>query len=283
MLGHKLWQTARTRMPTVGAVRGNVESIRQLGFPLSETVTGVQAGDFDSLVRAFERAKPAFVVNCIGIVKQLAEAKDPVASIGINSLFPHRLHQLCRAVGARMIHISTDCVFSGSRGGYREEETPDADDLYGRSKALGEVTGDGALTLRTSIIGREFRGTTGLVEWFLSNRGGAVDGFDQAIFSGLTTQALAELIVSLIESHPDLSGLNHVSAAPIDKFTLLELLNDGYDAGVTIRKSSAVKIDRSLDSSQFREATRWSPKPWPEMIREMAADPTPYDEWRKSR
>lgn len=283
MLGHKLWQTARPRIATFATVRGGVDSVRPFGFSSDETLAGVDAADFDSIVRAFDRARPSFVVNCIGIIKQLPQATDPIVSIGINSMFPHRLHALCRAAGARLIHVSTDCVFSGRRGGYVETDPQDAEDLYGRSKALGEVAGETALTLRTSIIGRELRGTTGLVEWFLANRGGEVDGYEQAIFSGLTTLALSELIVALIEKQTRLSGLYHVSAAPIDKLKLLRLMNDAYDARVGIRPSAAVRIDRSLDSSRFRAAAGWQPDDWAAMIAAMAADPSPYDEWRRTR
>jgi dTDP-4-dehydrorhamnose reductase len=281
MLGHKVWQLARSGFRTRATVR-SAGPARRLGFPPEEILGGVDAADFDSVIRAVGLARPDVVVNCIGIIKQLPTAKDPVVSIGINSLFPHRLHALCRAAGARLIHVSTDCVFSGRKGRYVETDPPDADDLYGRSKLLGEVDGEGAVTLRTSIIGRELSGSSGLVEWFLANRGKKVDGYSRAIFSGLTSAELARTILSVAVSHAGLEGLYHVSVDPISKYDLLHLLNAEYDAGVTIVENDRVLIDRSLDSTRFREATGFRSRPWPELIREMAADSTPYDQWRTS-
>ena len=161
-----------------------------------------------------------------------------------------------------------------------ESDPPDAEDLYGRSKLLGEVTGEGAVTLRTSIIGRELSGTNGLVEWFLSRRGTTVDGFTGAMFSGLTSTALAEVIVDVAQSASPPGGLQHLSADPISKYDLLKLMNDHWKAGVTIVPSDAVAIDRSLDSTRFRSATSYRAPAWPELVRGMIADTEQYDRWR---
>ncbi|HET8772651.1 MAG TPA: SDR family oxidoreductase [Thermoanaerobaculia bacterium] len=282
MLGHKVWQRLSPRFDTLVTLRSPAAKVGL--FDPERVIQGVDVTDFARLDALVADVRPDVVVNCVGIIKQLAEAHEAIPSITINSLLPHRLAAACAQAGARLIHISTDCVFSGRRGMYREDDFSDAEDLYGRSKFLGEVSGPGALTLRTSIIGRELRGTSGLVEWFLANRGGAVDGYEKAIFSGLTTLALADLIGDLIDNfngrHPSLAGLYQVSTEPIDKLSLLNLLNEAYGANVIIRPSSAVRIDRSLDSSRFREATGWSPQPWPALVEAMAADATPYDEWR---
>jgi dTDP-4-dehydrorhamnose reductase len=281
MLGHKVWQRLAPRFDARVTLRASVETYAPLGlFDPARVLSGIDATDCAALETTIAEVRPDAVINCVGIIKQLPQAHDAIPSITINSLLPHRLAAACAKSGARLIHISTDCVFSGRKGMYRESDVSDAEDLYGRSKFLGEVSGAGALTLRTSIIGRELRATSGLVEWFLANRGGAVDGYEKAIFSGLTTLQLADLIGDVIERHPSLSGLYHVSTEPIDKLTLLQLLNDAYAANVIIRPSSAVRIDRSLDSSRFREATGWTPRPWPELVAAMAADPTPYDDWR---
>jgi dTDP-4-dehydrorhamnose reductase len=284
MLGHKVWQRLSPRFDTLVTLRSPAAEYGL--FDPQRVIEGIDVTDFARLDALIAEVRPDVVVNCVGIIKQLSQAHEAIPSITINSLLPHRLAAACAKTGARLIHISTDCVFSGRRGMYREDDISDAEDLYGRSKYLGEV-GGGALTLRTSIIGRELRGTSGLVEWFLANRGGAVDGYEKAIFSGLTTIALADLIGDLIDNfngrHPSLEGLYQVSTEPIDKLTLLNLLNEAYGANVIIRPSSAVRIDRSLDSSRFREATGWSPKPWPALVEAMAADSTPYDEWRNMR
>jgi dTDP-4-dehydrorhamnose reductase len=278
MLGHKLWQRARQRMETWATVRTITPALEALGLAdPSRTLTGIDVSRPEALDDVLDRARPDVVVNCVGIIKQLAAAKDPVASIRINALHPHLLARVCAARGCRLIHISTDCVFDGTLGGYREEDLPTATDLYGRSKALGEVTSPGALTLRTSIIGRELSGTSGLVEWFLSRRGGVADGYTKAIFSGLTTAELSDTILRVIDDHASLDGLYHVSAAPIDKFALLTLLDRSYGAGVTLTPRDTPAIDRSLDSRRFREVTGITPPPWDALIAEMAADATPYD------
>ena len=280
MLGHKLWLTAAPRLETWATVRGP----RALpgGFPIdpARIVAGVDASDFGTVERAFESVRPDVVVSCIGVVKQRDEAKDPIVSLTVNSLFPHRLAALCRAGGARLVHISTDCVFAGRTGGYREEDQPDATDLYGRTKHLGEVTGAGALTIRTSIIGRELATSQGLVEWFLGQADQA-PGFTHAIFSGLTTVELSRVILREIESPTPLDGLYHVAASPISKYDVLLLLNRAFNRSVTIAPEDAVRIDRSLDGSRFMAATGYTPPAWPVMIDELAADPTPYDRWRR--
>jgi dTDP-4-dehydrorhamnose reductase len=283
MLGHKLWQTLAPRFDTRVTFRGSPASYARYGiFDPDRSIGGVSAGDFDSVVRAFAAARPDVVVNCIGIVKQDAAAKDPIASIGINALFPHRVAQLARASGARMIHLSTDCVFSGRAGGYRESDAPDAADLYGRSKLLGEVGAPGALTLRTSIIGRELAGAQGLLEWFLSQRGGRVRGFRRAVFSGFTTQALSELIAYLIAGRPGLSGVYHVAAQPIDKLALLTLVKETFGLDVEIEPDESFVCDRSLDGSRFAEEVGFTAPSWPEMIARTRDDPTPYDRFRTS-
>jgi dTDP-4-dehydrorhamnose reductase len=178
-----------------------------------------------------------------------------------------------------MIHISTDCVFAGTRGHYSEDDLADASDLYGRSKLLGEVT-ETALTIRTSIAGRELRTSNGLVEWFLSNRGGSVRGFTSAIFSGVTTAMLARILAAVLEQHSDMHGLYHVAGAPISKYDLLMMLNAAMGAGVMIEADDSFVIDRSLDATRFQAATGLQPPEWPEMIAALAAEAPRYERWR---
>jgi dTDP-4-dehydrorhamnose reductase len=266
MLGHQVWRVCRDRFDTRVAVRV------RLPLPLFEgdgVVEGFDAADFPAVEKLVADAEPEVVVNCIGIIKQLAAAHDPIASIGVNSLFPHVVARACSAAGARLITIGTDCVFSGRRGGYAETDLPDPPDLYGRSKLLGEVDAP-HLTLRTSIVGRELRGASGLLEWFLANRGGRVRGFTRAVFSGLTTLELSRVIASVIERHPRLDGLWHVAGEPISKYDLVMLFNDAFQAGVAIDPVDEPVIDRSLDGTRFREATGWVAPPWTEMVKEMA-------------
>ena len=285
MLGHKLSQVLRGRFETWVAVRSDYSSYARYSlFERDRMISGVDAFNFDTVLRAFEIAHPDAVVNAIGIIKQLPSAKDPIASLTVNALFPHRLAALCRATGARLIQISTDCVYSGQPGRnrpYIERDAPDPSDLYGRSKLLGEVDQAGCLTIRTSIIGRELTTSSGLVEWFLGRSNETVFGYTNAIFSGLPTLRLSSIIANTLERHPSLEGLYHVSADPISKYDLLHLIRDAYSIPIEIEPRSDVRIDRALNSARFREATGYRPKPWPDLIKEMAADPTPYDEWRQ--
>ncbi len=243
-------------------------------------LSGMDVFEFDSILSAVGVMRPDVVVNAIGLITPVVAAKGPISALTVNSLFPHRLAMLCRTVDARLIHISTDAVFSGCRGMYTENDSPDPNDFYGRSKLLGEVTEPHCLTFRTSIIGRDLTGSKGLVEWLLDNRGQSVVGYTKAIYSGFPSLVLAQIIADVIERHPELSGLYHVSSEPISKFELLRLLNDAYGADAQIKASDDVRINRSLDSSRFRAAIGFTPQPWPDMIKAMAADPTPYEKWR---
>jgi dTDP-4-dehydrorhamnose reductase len=231
--------------------------------------TNVDVENPDVLARLLDQVRPDVVVNCIGLVKQLAQANDPLTALPINAMFPHRISRLCALVGARFVHVSTDCVFDGKRGGYREDDRPDAYDLYGRSKLLGEVTEDAhAITLRTSIIGTELGSAHGLVGWFLAQKSG-VRGFRRAVFSGVPTVELARIIRDHVLPHPELHGLYQVSADPIDKFTLLGLVGKTYDHAIGITPDDTLVIDRSLDSSRFRAATGYQPPSWPELVQRM--------------
>jgi dTDP-4-dehydrorhamnose reductase len=178
-----------------------------------------------------------------------------------------------------LIHIGTDCVFSGKKGNYTEKDNSDAEDLYGKTKFLGEISGRGNLTLRTSIIGRELMSSKSLIDWFLSNRGKRVQGFSHAIYSGFTTHQFAKILSDVIENHPQLNGLFHVSSEPINKLELLKLVNKFYRAEITIDENTDFRCDRSLDSSAFRRITGFVPPTWENMIEEMAADTTPYNSW----
>ena len=277
MLGHKLLQRLRTHFEVAGTIR-EPEPNAELRRVLSDVklYPGVAANNPASLGRAIDEWGAQVVLNCIGIVKQREDAKDAIPSIAINSLFPHQLAQLTTARGAKLIHFSTDCVFSGRHGNYVEDDLPDAVDLYGRSKLLGELAAPGTLTLRMSIIGRELRGHLGLIDWFLSQRGHPVKGYAGALYTGLTTIATADLIAQLIRAHPTLEGLWHVSGEPISKFELLQMVNRVYGLGWEIARDEAFFCDRRLDSSRFRKHTGWHPPSWEEMICSMHSDEETY-------
>lgn len=228
-------------------------------------LSGVDVEQNDSLTQAFIRIRPDAVINCVGLVKQLADADDPLQAIPINSLLPHRLSRLCELSGARLVHMSTDCVFAGDRGGYRESDPSDAKDLYGRSKFLGETAYPHTITLRTSIIGHELQSAQGLVGWFLSQQE-RCNGYTRAIFSGLPTVALAQVVRDIVIPRTGLSGVYHVAAQPISKYDLLKLIAKVYGKTIEITPSDQLVIDRSLNADRFRDATGYVAPSWPELI-----------------
>lgn len=267
MLGNAMFQifSGAPQFQVFGSARN--ESARR-HFPealRSQIVCGVDVENQDSLTRVFGAVRPDVVINCVGLVKQLADVDDPMYTIPINALLPHRLAALCKVAGARLVHISTDCVFSGDKGGYVETDFPDANDLYGRSKLLGEVDAPHAFTVRTSIIGHELVGNRSLINWFLSQEGTA-RGYSRAIFSGLPTVVLASIIRDVIIPRPDLHGVYHVAAAPITKFDLLQMVADVYGKDIALMPDENLIIDRSLDAGRFQAATGYTAPAWRQMI-----------------
>lgn len=228
-------------------------------------LSGIDVEQNDSLMQAFIRTRPDVVINCVGLIKQLADAEDPLQAIPLNALLPHRLARLCELSGARLVHMSTDCVFAGDKGGYRESDPSDAKDLYGRSKFLGEVAYPHTVTLRTSIIGHELQSAHGLVGWFLSQQEHC-NGFTRAIFSGLPTVVLAQIVRDVVIPRADLSGVYHVAAQPISKYDLLKLIAEIYEKMIEITASDQLVIDRSLNADRFRDATGYVAPSWPKLI-----------------
>lgn len=277
MLGHRAVTLLSERHDVTGTLR-SADPLAESLAPRARFVTGVSVGDPDRLSDVIGDVGPDAVVNCIGVVKQRSEAHDAVPSIRINSLFPHEVAAACSSAGVRFVHVSTDCVFSGSLGAYKEDDLPDATDLYGRSKLLGEVTDvPGAVTVRTSIIGWEIGRPTGVLEWFAGQRRARCDGYTRAVFSGLATSDLVDVIERLCSQWSDIDGLWHVSTDPISKFDLLTALDAELGWGVEITPRDEPVIDRSLDSTRFRERTGWMPRPWAETVVRLAAERAGYE------
>lgn len=231
---------------------------------------GIDVEQPDALIKVLNQVRPDVVVNCAGLTKHKPEAEDPLVSIPINTLMPHRLAGLCKLVGARLIHVSTDCVFSGEKGNYTEDDFTDAQDVYGKSKAFGEIIYPHTITLRTSTIGHEFETRYGLLEWFLSQQG-RCKGFSRAIFSGLPTVVFAQLIRDVVIPQSRLSGLYHVAAQPINKYDLLALIAKVYGKQIDIEPDDMLIIDRSLNSERFRKATGYEAPDWENLIKKMYA------------
>ena len=283
MLGHKMFQILRDRHPgTVATVREDLQSSPFDRVDLlqgGDVLKGVDVTDLDALRRLLRELAPRVVLNCVGIIKQRDEARLAAPSIMINALLPHKLAEWAGEWGGQVIHFSTDCVFSGRRGAYRETDLSDAEDLYGKSKFLGEIAGPNALTLRTSIIGRELVEHRSLLDWFLAQRGRRVRGFRRVIYSGVTTNYLSR-VVSLLLTGPSLpTGLYQVTSTPISKHELLMLLKSAYQLNVEIVPDDGEVSDRSMVGDRFAEATGIRTPAWPELVQELASDPTPYDRW----
>ena len=229
------------------------------------------ASDHHKWDKILRKIRPQIVINCLGITKHVVGGNDPLITIPINSYFPHYLNARCQEYGARLIHISSDCVFSGNRGGYLESDTPDAEDFYGRSKALGEVTDGSAITLRTSTIGHELKNAFGLLDWFLAQKS-SCHGYRNAYFSGVTTLELAKIIESYVIPNSQLQGLYHIGASKISKYNLLTQIACEYGKKIEIIPNTTFKINRSLNSDRFYEATGYRPPSWKQLVREMHLD-----------
>lgn len=272
MLGNTLYRYFRDRTShvVVGASRNAIVAANMHETENAHLIRGVDVENIDGLMQVLNKHRPDIVINCVGIIKQRQDADDSLTVLPINVMLPHRLSQLCGLLKARLIHFSTDCVFSGAKGMYSEEDMADAEDLYGRSKLLGEVKDSHAITIRTSLIGHELLGHKSLLNWFLAQEG-QVRGYQRAIFSGFPVVEIGRIIDQYIIPNPAISGVHHVSAEPIDKFTLLNLVADIYGKTIEIKPDDKLAIDRSLDSSRFRKLTGYEPPVWKDLIAAMHA------------
>lgn len=274
MLGHKLFLrlSSYENLDVFATARYKSSWAKALPTELLNNLQlNVDANDLGSLITAINVIKPDLVINCIGIVKQGSYGQDALTNISINALLPHRLALICEEVGTRLLHISTDCVFSGNKGNYSETDIPDAIDLYGRSKLLGEVSYPHCLTLRTSIIGHELQSQLGLIEWFFAQKD-KVQGYTRHIYTGFPTVELADIIARYIIPNTSISGIYHLSSDPISKYELLKLVASKYNQEIVIEPYGETFCDRSLDSSKFRYLTGFAPPSWPEMIDKMYQD-----------
>lgn len=267
MLGNAVYRVMLedTSLEIFGTVRANQAPDYYSDTLAKHIITALNVDNDADLKTLFLKLKPDVVINCIGLIKQLADADDVLITLPINTMLPHRLANLCKLIDARLIHMSTDCVFSGDKGNYKETDISDAKDLYGKSKYLGEVDYANAVTLRTSIIGHELDSANGLVEWFLSQKI-SCKGYQYAIFSGLPTVVLAKIMRDVVMLNKSLSGVYHVAAKPISKYDLLKLVAKVYGKKIDIIPDGKLKIDRSLNADRFNIATGYTPPDWPELI-----------------
>lgn len=281
MLGHKLVQALSPTFDVFTTIRSDFSQVAGFNiFDPENTIQNIDVSDSKLVSSVIGNNRPDVVINAVGLIKQKSSSSDVVDTLSTNAIFPHHLASMSERLGFRLILISTDCVFTGSKGNYSESDDPDALDLYGKSKHFGEITEGNVLTLRTSFIGRELGTAHSLIEWFLSNEGNRINGYANAIYSGFPTIVFADIIKFLIQDFASLKGLYHVSSTPISKFDLLTLVKDRLALDIEIERNESMRIDRSLDSSSFNSVTGFQPPAWPEMIDRMFSDPAPYDKWK---
>ncbi len=274
MLGHKLFLqlSKNSKFDVYGTVRGSNIDRWFFGEELSKKIRiNVDGDNFDSIIRAMASFEPNIVINCIGLIKQTPLANDPLSAITVNAQLSHRISMICKTAKARLIHFSTDCVFSGKKTNYSEDDETDAQDLYGRTKLLGEVCYPHCLTIRTSIIGHEIKGYLSLIEWFLRQEG-KTKGYSKAIFSGLTTLEMARVLEEYIIPNTTLHGLYHLAVNPISKYDLLKLVSRAYKKEIEIELFDKYSIDRSLNSQKFYKDTGYTPPTWDILIEQMHKD-----------
>ena len=283
MLGHQLLVSWQERHDVHVTLRRPLADYRHFGlFHEGNATGGIEVRRTDQLLDVMAAFRPEAVLNCVGLIKQRDAAKARIPSLEINALFPHRLRLLCAAAGARLIHLSTDCVFNGRRGMYRETDTPDAEDLYGRTKHLGELHDAPAVTIRSSIIGPELSRHASLVEWFLAQRG-TIRGFTNAIYSGLTTLEMADVLEHILTCQPELHGLWQVASEFISKYDLLTRLSQCLGRqDIHIEPDADFHCDRSLDGSRFTQETGYQVPDWIQMLTRLAASITSRKEYHEA-
>ncbi len=280
MIGHTLWMGLSLNHDVSVIIRKDKKQLPNIPkIENTQIFDNIDVLDFDNVDHVISIIKPDVVFNCIGIVKQLEISSNHQVCIALNSLFPHQLAQACARSNSRMIQFSSDCVFDGEKGMYVESDTPNATDLYGRTKALGEIDYlSNVLTLRTSFIGREIFPHGGLVNWFESQKGGAIRGFSNAIYSGLPTNTFVKILNNFILPNKNLHGIYHLSAAPIDKYYLLNLIKKQFKVDVEIELDKTFVIDRSLISDKFKSETGFEPLVWEELIKDLEINSEFYKE-----
>lgn len=272
MLGHRLFKHLAERHDVWVTLRQPLTAYAEFRlFTPNNTYAGIDLRDSKPLQEVLDRFRPEAVVNAAGVIKQRPISKESIANIEINALLPHRLTVLCGKSGARLLHFSTDCVFSGKTGNYTEADPTDAEDLYGKSKLLGEVSEGHCITLRTSIIGRELVRKKSLLEWFLAQRG-TVRGFRQMIYTGFTTQEMSRIVEKILVERPQAAGIYHVSSAPISKYDLLCLIKKKLRLAIDVVPDDEMQCNRSLDSTRFRSEFHYTPPAWEQMVDELAKD-----------
>jgi len=225
--------------------------------------------DIQKLKEKINKFKPNLIINCVGIIKQKISKTNEKNIFYINSIFPHELYKISNIIKARLIHFSTDCVFDGKKGNYDDKNETNANDIYGFSKALGELSYDNSITLRTSIIGHELSSKKSLLDWFLHLNKKNCYGYTKAYFSGLPTIEIFNFIQKFLLKKKKISGIYNLSSSRISKYNLLKKISKVYSKNINIIKNNKLKIDRSLNSKKLKKLVDYKCPPWNILIKNM--------------
>ena len=275
MIGHKIAQVLQLKNEVIGTSRKKI-SHRVLGI----NKTKIFYKDFviDDNLNFISEIMPDIIINCVGVTTRRINNKNINHLSFINSILPKLINDWSIENSKKMIHMSTDCVFSGIKGDYLDDAIPDADDSYGSSKAKGEIKNNKTLTLRSSMIGREIYNHTELFEWLLKNKKGKIEGYDNVIYSGITTIRMAKIIDFILSNNLDLSGIYNIGSIAISKYELLKMFNNAFDLQIDIKKITQIKSNKVLISKKFTEITGLKTPNWNDLISEFKEDCETYSD-----
>jgi len=267
MLGSKLFQEFLKKNYKV---RGYSRTVPKKFLKYKTKIdSNINIENITKLKKKIIKFRPKFIINCIGVIKQKIIKSDEKKIFYINSVLPHEINKISKIINSRLIHFSTDCVFDGKKGNYNENDLPNADDIYGMSKAFGEVNSNNALTIRTSIIGHELGSKNSLLEWFLHLDKKECYGFTDAYFSGLPTIEIFNFIEKFIIKNKKINGIYNLSASKISKYSLLKKISKIYSKKIKIIKNNDLKIDRSLNSKKIKKLINYKSPSWDNLIKNM--------------
>ena len=275
MIGHKVYQVLSSYFPDTWILirRKFIDFLQKDIFVKEKVIEDFDLNDLNKLNSLLNSLNPDIIINAAGITIRRGVNEFKSQTIILNSVLPHFLGEWIQGkFGKRFIHFSTDCVFSGKNGPYYDNSIPDSTDIYGKTKSLGEVNLSQTLTLRGSMIGRELDYQTELLEWFLSQKGKTIKGFNNVFYSGITTIRMAKLILKIIINFPNLTGVYNVSSKKISKFELLTLFNDFFHSNVKIHKDETYTSRKELISNIFFYEINEIIPSWDELIIELYED-----------
>tara|TARA_B100001109_G_C18862091_1_gene474594 strand:- start:2012 stop:2881 length:870 start_codon:yes stop_codon:yes gene_type:complete len=269
MIGHKIAQSLNNDFELILSSRKNI----------SPSSIGIKDGNMllhdltnNSIDSFLNKTFPDLIINCAGITTRRGIEDNIQNTIFLNSHLPHKLDNWANLNSKKLIHFSTDCVFSGNRGDYLDNDFADAEDIYGKTKAAGEVNTPNTLTLRCSMIGRELYNFTELFEWLVENKNKNIDGYSKVLYSGITTVRMGKIISKIIKQNFNLTGIYNISSIPISKFQLLHKLSNAFDLNVDITENKNIKSNKVLISKKFTEITGIKTPDWDDLITEFVED-----------